>query len=71
MTTITFITGANKGLGFETARRLAELGQTVIVGARDAELGQAAAGRLGARFVQIDVTDDDSVRRAAADVEAH
>jgi NAD(P)-dependent dehydrogenase (short-subunit alcohol dehydrogenase family) len=71
MTTITFITGANKGLGFETARRLTELGQTVIVGARDADRGQAAAERLGARFVPIDVTDDDSVRRAVADVEAH
>ena len=43
MTTITFITGANKGLGYETARRLIDLGQTVIVGARDAARGQAAA----------------------------
>jgi NAD(P)-dependent dehydrogenase (short-subunit alcohol dehydrogenase family) len=71
MSTITFITGANKGLGFETARRLTELGQTVIVGARDADRGRAAAERLGARFVSIDVTDDGSVRRAVADVEAH
>ena len=71
MSTITFITGANKGLGYETARRLIELGQTVIVGARDAGRGQAAADRLGARFVPIDVTDDGSVRRAAADIEAH
>ena len=71
MTTITFITGANKGLGYETARRLTELGQTVILGARDTERGAAAAGRLGARFVQVDVTDDASVARAAADVEAH
>jgi len=71
MTTITFITGANKGLGYETARRLIELGQTVIIGARDADRGQAAADRLGARFVPIDVTDDGSVKRAAADIEAH
>jgi NAD(P)-dependent dehydrogenase (short-subunit alcohol dehydrogenase family) len=71
MTTITFITGANKGLGYETARRLTELGHTVILGARDAERGAAAAGRIGARFVQIDVTDDASVARATADVEAH
>ena len=71
MTTITFITGANKGLGYATARRLTELGQTVIVGARDAARGQAAAESLGARFVPIDVTDDGSVLRAAADVEAH
>lgn len=71
MTTITFITGANKGLGYETARRLTELGHTVILGARDPQRGEAAAGRLGARFVQIDVTDDASVARAAADIEAH
>jgi NAD(P)-dependent dehydrogenase (short-subunit alcohol dehydrogenase family) len=71
MTTITFITGANKGLGYETARRLTELGQTVILGARDVPRGEAAATRLGVRFVQIDVTDDESVAKAAADVEAH
>jgi NAD(P)-dependent dehydrogenase (short-subunit alcohol dehydrogenase family) len=71
MNTITFITGANKGLGYETARRLAELGHTVILGARDAGRGQAAADTLGARFVPIDVTDDGSVQRAVADVQAH
>ncbi len=71
MSTITFITGANKGLGYETARRLIELGQTVVIGARDPERGQAAADQLRARFVAIDVTDDDSVALAAEDVEAH
>ncbi|MCW2868342.1 MAG: short chain dehydrogenase/reductase family oxidoreductase [Marmoricola sp.] len=69
--TTTFITGANKGLGLETARRLSELGHTVVLGARDRDRGAAAAADLGVRFVQIDVTDDDSVRAAAADVEAH
>ena len=59
--TITFITGANKGLGYETARRLIELGHTVVLGARDPERGRAAADALGARFVRIDVTDDASV----------
>ncbi|WP_329349829.1 SDR family NAD(P)-dependent oxidoreductase [Streptomyces sp. NBC_01261] len=71
MTTTTFITGANKSLGLETARRLVEAGHTVLLGARDRERGQAAADSLGARFVQIDVTDDDSVRAAAEDVAAH
>jgi NAD(P)-dependent dehydrogenase (short-subunit alcohol dehydrogenase family) len=71
MNDIIFITGANKGLGYETARRLTELGHTVIIGARDAGRGQTAADTLGARFVPIDVTDDDSVKRAAADVQAH
>ncbi len=69
--TITFITGANKGLGYETARRLIEQGHTVVLGARDGERGTAAAAELGARFVRIDVTDDASVAAAAADVERH
>ena len=69
--TITFITGANKGLGFETARRLIDLGQTVIIGARDPERGAAAAEKLGARFVPIDVTDDASVAAAAEDIRGH
>lgn len=69
--TITFITGANKGLGYETARRLIDAGQAVLLGARDPERGQTAADRLGARFVPIDVISDESVARAAQDIEAH
>ena len=68
--TTTFITGANKSLGYETARRLIEAGHTVLLGARDPQRGQAAADALGARFVQIDVTDDASVAAAAADIRA-
>ena len=68
---IILITGANKGLGHETARRLLDLGHTVLLGARDDVRGAAAADRLGARFVQLDVTDDTSVHAAAADVERH
>ncbi|MEV6662425.1 SDR family oxidoreductase [Streptomyces nigra] len=68
--TTTLITGANKGLGFETARRLVEAGHTVYVGARDADRGRAAAERIGARFLLIDVTDDASVQAAAKTVEA-
>jgi NAD(P)-dependent dehydrogenase (short-subunit alcohol dehydrogenase family) len=63
--TTTLITGANKGLGFEAARRLIETGHTVYAGARDARRGREAAARLGARFVELDVTDDDSVKAAA------
>jgi NAD(P)-dependent dehydrogenase (short-subunit alcohol dehydrogenase family) len=69
--TIIFITGANKGLGRETARRLIALGHTVLLGARDPEAGAGAAADLGGRFVRIDVTDDKSVEEAAADVQAH
>jgi NAD(P)-dependent dehydrogenase (short-subunit alcohol dehydrogenase family) len=62
--TVTLITGANKGIGFETARQLVDLGHTVYIGARDAERGARAAESLGARSVQLDVTDDASVSRA-------
>ena len=63
--TITLITGANKGLGYETARRLVELNHHVLLGARDAGRGQRAADELGATFVPLDVTDDSSVAAAA------
>jgi len=64
------ITGANKGLGFETARQLAGRGCTILLGARDPDLGRRAAAELAedggdVRFVQIDVTSDDSVAAAA------
>jgi NAD(P)-dependent dehydrogenase (short-subunit alcohol dehydrogenase family) len=62
--TVTLITGANKGLGYETARQLIERGHTVYMGARSVERGEAAAVELGGQFVQLDVTDDGSVERA-------
>jgi len=68
--TTTLITGANKGLGKETARLLVEAGHTVWVGARDKDRGTAAAAELGARFVQLDVTDDASVAAALATIAA-
>ncbi|MFF3906337.1 SDR family NAD(P)-dependent oxidoreductase [Streptomyces sp. NPDC001848] len=68
--TTTLITGANKGLGHETARRLLAAGHTVYVGSRDAERGRRAADRLGARMVLIDVTDDASVAAAVKSIEA-
>ncbi|MFE4550721.1 SDR family NAD(P)-dependent oxidoreductase [Streptomyces sp. NPDC056785] len=68
--TITVITGANKGLGYETARRLIERGHTVYAGARDVARGEQAAADLGARPLLIDVTDEASVRAAAQTVRA-
>jgi NAD(P)-dependent dehydrogenase (short-subunit alcohol dehydrogenase family) len=68
--TTTLITGGNRGLGYETARRLVAEGHDVWIGARDAERGQAAAAELGARHVQLDVTDDASVQAAAETVGA-
>jgi NAD(P)-dependent dehydrogenase (short-subunit alcohol dehydrogenase family) len=64
------ITGANKGLGRETARRLIEAGHIVYLGARDPEQGTATARDLGGRFVDLDVLDETSVANAAATIEA-
>ena len=68
--TTTLVTGANKGLGFETARRLVADGHIVYLGSRDPERGRLAAQRLGARPVVLDVTDDASVEAAAKAIEA-
>jgi NAD(P)-dependent dehydrogenase (short-subunit alcohol dehydrogenase family) len=68
--TTTLITGANKGLGFESARRLIAAGHTVYLGCRDAERGRLAADQLGARLVQLDVTDNESVDAAAKAIAA-
>ncbi len=62
--TITLITGASKGLGYESARQLTKAGHAVYLGARSVERGEKAAAGLGARFVQLDVTDDASVDAA-------
>ncbi|MEV0097157.1 SDR family NAD(P)-dependent oxidoreductase [Streptomyces sp. NPDC050738] len=68
--TTTLITGANKGLGFETARRLVAAGHTVYIGSRDAERGRGAAEQLGARSVRLDITDQASVDAAARTIAA-
>jgi len=66
--TTTLITGANRGLSFEVALRLVAAGHHVWIGARDTTRGQEAAAAIGARFVQLDVTDDASVAAAAKTV---
>lgn len=71
---LALITGANKGIGFETARQLGQQGVRVLIGARDAAKGEAAADTLRAEgfdvmALTIDVTDETSIRTAAAQVE--
>lgn len=68
--TTTLITGANKGLGKETARLLIAEGHDVWLGGRDEGRGRAAADELGARFVQLDVTSDESVEAAIGTIRA-
>jgi NAD(P)-dependent dehydrogenase (short-subunit alcohol dehydrogenase family) len=68
------ITGANKGIGREVVCRLAASGFKVWLGARDAERGTAAAKELQVegldiRYLQIDVTDDESVAAAVRAIE--
>jgi NAD(P)-dependent dehydrogenase (short-subunit alcohol dehydrogenase family) len=71
--TIALVTGANKGIGRETVRRLAEQGWTVWLGSRDPDRGQQAATELRSagdvRPVELDVTDDESVTSAAKTIE--
>ena len=68
---IALITGANQGVGKQVAKELAEHGVTVLVGSRDLRRGEEAAAEigLGARAVQIDVTDHASIAGAAALIE--
>ena len=75
MKKITLITGANKGLGFETARQLGALGHTVLVGARDEKRGQEAARTLkneglDAHFILLAPTDAVSIQNAVREVES-
>ncbi len=64
------VTGANSGLGLETARVLAGRGATVLMGCRDPERGRRALERVGgsAALVILDLADLASVRRAATEV---
>ncbi len=70
---IALITGGNKGIGLETARQLGPHGVTIIIGARDAARGKAAADELqaqgiDAKGVVLDITSKVSIDAAAAQV---
>ena len=69
---VAIVTGANTGLGFETARMLAEHGAHVVLAVRDVEKGKQAAARIdGDVSVQVlDLTSLGSIRSAAADLRA-
>jgi NAD(P)-dependent dehydrogenase (short-subunit alcohol dehydrogenase family) len=67
---VAIVTGANTGLGFETARALAERGATVVLAVRDVEKGKQAAARINGDVTvqELDLTSLESVRSAAADL---
>jgi NAD(P)-dependent dehydrogenase (short-subunit alcohol dehydrogenase family) len=72
---IALITGANKSIGFETARQLGSQGMTALIGARDEKRGLEAEralreGGADARFVGLDVTDATSIQQAAEWIDA-
>lgn len=72
---IALVTGANKGIGLEIARLIAQSGAFVLIGARDAQRGKAAiedlsANGLDVALIQLDVTDPQSVSAAAARINA-
>ncbi len=70
---VAVVTGANTGLGFETARLLATHGATVVLAVRNLDKGKDAAARIAAPNVsvqQLDLTSLDSVRNAAAELRA-
>lgn len=70
-----FITGANQGIGFETARKLAQSGYFVYLGSRDKNKGQEAVHKLkesgvsNVAYLELDVTNMDSVRQARQELE--
>jgi NAD(P)-dependent dehydrogenase (short-subunit alcohol dehydrogenase family) len=72
---VAFITGANKGIGLETARGLGALGITVVLGSRDEARGRAAAealrveGITGVEAVRFDVTRPEDHRALARHLE--
>ena len=72
---VALITGANKGLGFEMAKQLAQAGVKVVVAARDTAKGEAAVEKLkheglDVEFLKLDVTDKEDFPKAAEFIES-
>lgn len=70
---VALVTGANKGIGFAISQQLAKKGYKVLMGARNVKRGEDAVGELIAQgldveFVLLDVSKEESIRKAAQDV---
>lgn len=72
-TAVALVTGANRGIGFEVTRQLAEGGLVVLLGSRDRDRGNVAAGKLAAAGdvvpIRLDVTDPGDIEDARRFVE--
>ncbi|MCA1060528.1 SDR family NAD(P)-dependent oxidoreductase [Rossellomorea aquimaris] len=72
MTKYALVTGANKGIGYEVVKQLAESGYEVFLGARNEELGKKAVESLGlskVKFVQLDISDSRSIQDSVRTIE--
>ena len=72
MTKFALVTGANKGIGYEVVRQLAEEGYDVFLGARNEELGHKAVESLGltnVTFVQLDISDTQSIQDSVRNIQ--
>jgi NAD(P)-dependent dehydrogenase (short-subunit alcohol dehydrogenase family) len=72
---VALVTGANRGIGLEVCRQLAQRGYVAVLGARDSEKGERAAAHLreqdlDVRACQLDVSDPASVEAASGWIEA-
>ncbi|TPI82499.1 SDR family NAD(P)-dependent oxidoreductase [Mesorhizobium sp. B2-8-9] len=67
---VALVTGGNRGIGLETARQLAEIGFTVLIGVRDLAKGETVARTLGSAVeaIELDVAASEAADRAAAEV---
>lgn len=70
---VALITGANKGIGFETARQLGAQGITILVGSRNQQQGEQAASALQAKGIEaralaLDITDQHTIDAAVTEV---
>ncbi len=68
---VALVSGANRGIGREIVRQLAERGVTTILGSRDEEKGRVAAEGMdgNVRVRQLDATDEKGIAQLACDIE--
>ncbi|TDD14272.1 SDR family oxidoreductase [Actinomadura sp. KC06] len=66
--TVSLVTGANRGIGLEVCRQLAERGHEVLLGARSPEAAERAAKEVGATPLRLDLTSSADIEGAAAEI---